>query len=325
LIQYKALRSSSLIDLVIPSSPATIEQVQEAVQSIEDLGFKARLPSDISSLIVKNASHITKNDPNKKTEKQKYKFQHLKNALLDPDSEAIWCVRGGYGSQKLMPHLMKMKKPLKPKPLIGYSDATPLQCFLSTCWKWPVLHFPVLIHLKNTSYASLKRFYHLLKGDQKEQRFLNLKQLNKRMPYSQCIKSYVVGGNLTLLQSSIGTPWSTSFQNKILFIEDVGETPYRLDRALWQMYNAGVFKGVRALILGDFTFSDDKPTRHKQKAQVRQVFKSFSSYVSFPVIEGVPCGHGQKKECIPFMTSSVLEIKPGQKTKLFIKNPYHNA
>lgn len=319
-----SLKSSSVIDLITPGSSVTSKQVQEAVKQVESLGFKARFrdclikPSDLSRsasphIISLNSSVINK------------KFQNLKEVLTAPDSKAIWCIRGGYGSQKLMPHLLKMKKPLKPKIFIGYSDVTVIHVFLNKKWKWPSLHFPVLAHISNSSLATLQRFKSLLKGNQKQQNFLNLKLLNRnfinkkiRSKGKICISSYLMGGNLSLVHSSIGTPWAGSFQNKILFLEDIGEAPYRLDRALWQMLNAGVFKGIKALVLGDFIYSASK----KSKYEMKKVFQSFADHVSFPVVEGVPCGHGAKKEALPFMTSCQLLIPSKGKACLHIKSPF---
>ncbi len=320
----RPLSSSSVIDLVTPGSSITEGQLQKAIKKVESLGFKARFDNctvssaGSSRLRSPHLNSLSKSDIDKK-------FQCLKKALTASDSEAVWCVRGGYGSQKLMSYLMKMKKPVKPKLFIGYSDVTVIHTFLNLQWKWPSLHFPVLVHTNNSPVVTLRRFKNLLEGKQQQQRFLNLKLLNSEFINKKskakdelCIKSYLTGGNLTLIHSSIGTPWSGSFQNKILFLEDIGEAPYRLDRALWQMLNAGVFKGVKALLLGDFIYSGLKNERH----EIKQVFKSFADSVAFPVVEGVPCGHGAKKEALPFMTSCQLHVQLNGKAQLRIASPF---
>ncbi len=310
----RPLTSSSLIELIAPGSPVTAQQVRFAVEQVKGLGFEAR-PRDQwlhnSFLVSSKAGSFSESASIKK-------FQHLKQALTAFDSSAIWCVRGGYGSQKLMPFLMKMKKPVKPKIFIGYSDATVIQVFLNLKWKWPVLHFPVLIHLKESSVSALKRFQNLLIGAQKQQNFSGLKILSKKKMKNNSINSLLTGGNLTLIQSSVGTPWAGSFQNKILFLEDTGEAPYRLDRALWQMLNAGVFKGVKAVVLGDFIYSGLKNSQMK----TRKVFQSFADAVPFPVVEGVPCGHGPRKEALPFLTPCSLKILSGGKAQLCIASPF---
>ncbi len=295
----RSLTSSSLIDLVVPGSPVTLEQMDLAVQKVESLGFKARVPSssDLPFLLTKGKARRPGG---------KAVFRHLHKALSAPDSSAIWCVRGGYGSQKLMPFLSRMKKPAKPKLFIGYSDVTVIQIFLNLKWKWQVLHFPVLTHLDGARPADLKKFQNLLTGAQKEQSFFRLRLLNRRYKGESKISSRMTGGNLTLIQSSIGAPWAGSFQNKILFLEDTGEAPYRIDRALQQMLYAGVFKGVKALAIGDFTFSGAQS--QKAKKETRQIFQSFADKASFPVVEGVPCGHGLRKSPLPFLTPCLLTI-----------------
>ena len=317
----KPLSSSSLIDLVVPGSPVTSKQMQEAVKQVEQLGFKARVPSDsdLRFLLASNKVNVLEGSSSSSGSFLNKKFQHLKTALTAPDSEAVWCIRGGYGSQKIMPFLLKMKKPVRPKLFIGYSDVTVLQMFFNLKWKWPVLHFPVLVHLKDCSFSSLQRFKKLVKGSLQQQSFLNLKVLNQNYTGSKRINSRLTGGNFTLIQSSIGTPWAGSFQNKFLFLEDIGEAPYRLDRALWQMLSAGVFKGVKAVVLGDFISSGSKNNRW----ETREVFQSFANRVSFPVVEGVPCGHGRKKEALPFRTSSSLKIQTQGKASLHIASPFH--
>ena len=344
------LSSSSVIDLVAPGSPVTRTNVRRACQQVEALGFQAR-----SQVVFSPSASVSQNDP-------KQKFQQLKKALLSADSQAIWCVRGGYGSQKLMPFLLRMQKPKKPKLLIGYSDVTVLQVFLNLKWQWPALHFPVLTQLGEASPQALRDFIDLLTGTKKQQDFKSAKILNpwvvggartmrqtppsRRVPPATGkldatsifdrdsvlpspvgrgrkptgkvtqIGSTVTGGNLTLIQSSIGTAWAGSFQNKILFLEDTGESPYRVDRALWQMQKAGVFKGVKALLLGDFICPQSHPKQEMQK-----VLSTFASQVSFPVVQGVPLGHGDKKSALPFMTSCVLDLSPSGKAQCSVNSP----
>ena len=389
------LSSNSIIDLIAPGSPVTYAEVQQALHLTQALGFQAQsqisFPAEKANSLKKTKKRgsglktqnllstkgYSQNDP-------KQKFQPLKRALLSPDSSAIWCVRGGYGTQKLMPFLMRMKKPKNPKLLIGYSDITVLQVFLNLKWQWPALHFPVLNHFclnvpaddgphkrekppklnpaknhfclnvpaddgphkrekppklnpaKNHLEGlplALKHFKQLVTGKLKQQTWANLKLLNSKsllkghnqrqnntlkgganQHYKQKINSFITGGNLTLIQSTIGTAWAGSFQNKILFLEDIGEAPYRIDRALWQMQKAGVFKGVKAVLLGDFMV----PKNHK-KQEMQKVFLNFAKEVSFPVLQGVPLGHGQKKEPLPFGTPCVLDLAQNGSAQLSVQ------
>ena len=304
-----------IIDLIAPGSPVTLKQLKEAIQQVEDLGFQAR--SRVYFPTHKQIKVFSENSP-------KQKFQQLKQALLAPDSLAIWCVRGGYGSQKLLPFLMRMKKPPKPKLIIGYSDITALQVFLNLRWQWPALHFPVLTHVKDCSPSDLKQLKAWVTGVKKEHTFKKLKLLNQRailttppmlkkqkmagghilsnQASSYSLNAPLTGGNLTVIQSTIGTAYAGSFRGKMLFLEDTNEAPYRIDRALWQMQQAGVFKGVQALLLGDFV------GLKTAKKQMQSKLKSFADGVSFPVVSGVPLGHGPQKSALPFMTPATLHL-----------------
>ena len=312
--QMRPLKASSLIDLVVPASPVTLEQMELAVQKVESLGFKARVPcsADLPFLLRKA----------KPPSSASVVFRHLRRAFLASDSSALWCVRGGYGSQKLMPFLSKMKKPAKPKLFIGYSDVTVIQIFLNLKWKWQALHFPVLTHLDGARASDLKKCQNLLTGAQKEQHFFRLRLLNRQYA-GESITSSITGGNLSLIQSSIGAPWNCYFKNKILFLEDTGEAPYRIDRALQQLLYAGVFKGIKALAVGDFTFPGIKS--QKAKTETKKLFQSLAQGLPFPVVEGIPCGHGLRKAPIPFLTPSVLSFHSGGRADLRIAGPFKSG
>ncbi len=302
---------NALIDLVAPASSVTTAQIKESVRQVENMGFQARVLAHPVNFFLFSAD-------------DKQRFLYLKKALTNQDSEAVWCLRGGYGCQRLMPFLFKMTKPSKMKCLIGYSDVSVLHNFLNLKWGWPSLHFPVLADLRYVSLSANKRFQALISGSLKKQVFKDLYLLN--LSSVRKIKSFLTGGNLTVIQSSIGTPWQFSFQNKILFLEDVGESAYRLDRALWQMQKAGVFKGIKALVLGTFTsvknVSTTSPAKKMEEKQMKKVFELFAHRVSFPVLWGVPCGHGIKKEILPFMTPCELQVNSRGKAQLQINSPF---
>ena len=281
-----------VIDLIAPAGPVSKIQVQKAQQFVEKLGFKARV------LLAQKPFFLFSD-----TDRQRFLF--LKKALLSSSSQALWCLRGGYGCQRLMPFLMKMPKPKTFKWFIGYSDTTILHNFFNLKWKWKSLHFPVLVDAPPLSSQAVGNLKKILTGSLKQMVFKNLKLLNKAHLKNKLEKeSILTGGNLTLIQTSIGTPWQFSFKNKIVFLEDVGESAYRLDRALWQIKSAGIFKGVKALVLGDFLDSSKKSSQ-----AIKKVLANFAGAVDFPVLAGVPCGHGSKKEALVFGSPARISAK----------------
>ena len=325
------------MDLITPGSLASASQVRAAVKKVEAMGFRARVVSgEISkkrtSSSPKGQKTVRALGKTQTQEMDRQRFLQLKQALSARDSSIIWCIRGGYGSQKLMPWLMKMKKPVQSKLFIGYSDVTVLHVFFNGKWKWPTLHFPVLIHLNQVSSLVMKKVRTLIKAWVTHQgllgqdtqwmgqqfRHLNvLKEITNKKSHDRIISSYMTGGNLSILQTSIGTPWAGDFRGSVLFLEEVGEAPYRVDRMLWHMQNAGVFQGVKAIALGDFV-----PSQTKDRMAMRRVLEAFAARSSCPVVEGVPCGHGKNKHPVPFMTKCQLIFRSSQKAELNIQNPF---
>ena len=236
------------------------------------------------------------------------RYLHLKQALQSPRSSLVWCVRGGYGSSRLLPILSQLSPPKRFKLFVGMSDVTSLHIFFNQVWKWPVLHAPVLEALVGESSVSLSQ-----KGIQELRSFLlgqkptlrySIDPVNRRayqMFKNQAHKkgkewslaAPLVGGNLTLLQSGLATPWQIQPRGCILFIEDVNERAYRLDRMFQQLYQASLFHKVRALVLGDFIGAKEP------KYLLKSLFQQWAKSAPFPIFKGLPCGHGSLQRPLP--------------------------
>ena len=228
-----------------------------------------------------------------------------------------------------MPFLYAMSPPPVPKLFIGYSDVTALHIFLNQQWKWPTLHFPVLTHLKQASPQTIKHFKRMVESPATPDHasvFNNLKLWNPKQIFNKrgktkTLSAFLTGGNMTLIQSSIGTMWAGHFQNRFLFLEDTGESPYRLDRSLWHIQNAGVLRGAKAVLLGDFI-----PPRSQDRSAMKEVLRSFALKVSCPVIGTLPCGHGSQETWpLPFRTKGTLKLHYlTNKAQLHIESPFHH-
>lgn len=184
----------------------------------------------------------------------------LKAALLNKDENTIvWALRGGYGSARLLDSLKALPIPQHKKTVIGFSDNTALLLFLSQQWGWPVIHGSVLTQLLDENHhpESFKRIADIISKRVTSQTIENLAPLN------QCAKEMfpsgkLLGGNLTLIENSIGTHWQAQTAEKILFLEEIGEKGYRIDRALYHLFQVGLFNQVSAIVLGEFLEATDK-------------------------------------------------------------------
>lgn len=193
----------------------------------------------------------------------------LQEALLDPKVGIIWAFRGGYGASEivfdfiynnLIPYNRgtALKKTLRPKILIGFSDITVL-LLLWQRLKMPAIHASVITSLTDRQPAMLEQIIAVLSGKAMS---LNLVPMNDKASLigsnDSELKGEITGGNLTVICHMIGSKLTLKTKDRIIFLEDVNEKGYHVHRHLLQMKHAGLFDGVKALILGDFADSDDR-------------------------------------------------------------------
>lgn len=296
---WKWIQEGDIIDVIAPGYPSSDQEVQGAHDFLLKWKLKPRIPK---GLIRPHFLHAHEDEQ---------RFSFLQAALQAQDSRVIWCLRGGYGSNRLIPRLAKMKKPLQPKLLIGISDITSLHTFLNNEWGWSTLHAPLLDRLgRNLVPAKLeKELQQILFGDRTEVFFKGLKPLNAPARALKRLDSRIVGGNLTVLQSTLGTPWQFTAQKSLLFIEDIGERGYRIDRMLEQFRQAGLFKACDGLILGDFIGGEEPATG---KDNFAKVFKRWAQDLEIPLFQGLQAGHAVIQRPVPLNTRCTLEVHNGR-------------
>ncbi len=289
--KWSYLNSGDVIDIVAPASPSPLEGLNNGIRWIEENGFTARVPENLIKPDVFFASSL------------KNQLEQLKIAIYS-DSKMIWSLRGGYGSMRLIPFMKKWKKPKAPKLFMGFSDVTALHLFFGQQWGWPT------IHGRNVSSMSPEKIFKdrkevtsILLGKKEILEFKNLKPLNDLAKKAVTIKGQVTGGNLKLLQTSLKTSWELDASGKILFMEDVGERGYAIDRMLEQLWQAGIInKGPRALVLGDFSEGTEKDGRDLTGIALKRL----ADRAPYPVFKGMKCGHGDINFSLPFNTNAEL-------------------
>lgn len=293
---WKFFKEGDIIDVVAPGYPSQPHEVDGA----RDFLLKWKLQSRIPQGIIK--PHFLH------AHEDEQRFAFLKAAIEAKDSKVIWCLRGGYGSNRLVPMLAKLKKPKEPKLLIGISDITSLHTFFIQEWGWATLHGPLLDRLGRNLVAPKyeKEMHNILFGRQSQVEFKKLKPLNELARKVQNLKSKVVGGNLTVLQSTLGTPWQIDARKSLLFVEDLGERGYRIDRMFEQFRQSGVFKQCHGLILGDFIGGEEPATK---KNNFNLVFKRWAQDLEIPVFKGLEAGHAPVQRPVPFNTHCVLNVE----------------
>lgn len=297
-MKWQKLTEADSIHIIAPASAAPLERLNKGLDWLSKQGFNPLLPHDLLKPRLFFASPL------------KNQVAHIKAAFKSP-TQTLWCLRGGYGSARLIPYLMKLKKPSRPKLLIGFSDITALHLFINQRWGWPTIHGRVLTQLgfankDNSLYGQL------LRGELKSLTYPRLKPMNAAARKSKVIKGKITGGNLRLLECSIGTAWEMEAQGKIVFMEDVGERGYSIHRMLVHLSQAGLLQGVKAIVLGDFTDGQEADG----KDRTWEALQSFADETNIPVLKGMPCGHGKNNHPLPFNTKATLRLGKNAELKV---------
>lgn len=274
------------VRLIAPSYKVPEEDVHFTKSYLEELGLKVTVPDNLlgKDLLCAHQDEV--------------RLSHLKDALTDPTVDITWMLKGGYGLTRLLPGLLTLPKPEKEKLFIGFSDGTALHLFLNQRWNWPTVHGIGAIQAsrKKVTDDSIAATLQILREGLASYKPPLLQPANAQAHALSSLSGSVIGGNLCLLEASLGTPWQVDTSGKILFLEEVDERGYRVDRSLIHLEQAGVFKDVKAIILGDFT----QGTEPDGTSLIPPVLERFARTLPVPVFTLLGCGHGEKNIPLPF-------------------------
>ena len=277
----QSLKKGDKIALISPAGAVEESQLEKGIKLIESNGYEPVLGKHLYTKYSNGYNYAG-------TEKER--ISEMNWAFNNEEIGAIWASRGGYGCQHLLRHVQLSKFKKKPKWYIGYSDNTVVQSFLLKN-NFASIHGQTI---KTSSFGVTDESYDLifdiLKG-KKPTYSIAQNELNK----VGTTTGTLVGGNLALIYALLGTTYSFNFKDKILFIEDIGENFYALDRMLISLDLAGVFRKIKGLIIGGMTnMGDEKDNKSYEESFDQFAYKIISERVSkydFPVAFGFPNGH----------------------------------
>ena len=208
--------------------------------------------------------------------------QSFQQALDDPGIKAIVCLRGGYGSVRVIDRLDFSKA--EPKWIIGYSDVTVLHSHLHQKIGWESLHATMPVNFMTNTPEAIASLKNALTGNLTTHRFSS-HPLNR--------KGYaigpLVGGNLSIIYSLMGSSSHLETKGKILFLEDLDEYLYHIDRMMWNLKRSGMLKGLAGLIVGGMTDMNDNTIPFGASAE--EIIRDSVAEYNFPVAFGFPAGH----------------------------------
>ena len=289
MMHYPLLHPGDTVELIAPAARCSDEQLS----SIKELLISWGLNCIVDPALFGKDLLCANSDVNR--------FTLLKNALYRPETKAIICVRGGYGSLRLIPELAQLSQPSQSKLLIGMSDITALNLYLMQQWQWPILHAALALDkFSPESIAAVKYFLF----NRPSQVQLHGYPLNKAAQKSGMIQAALTGGNLCMVQTSIGTIWQMNAKNKIIFLEEINERGYRIDRMLVHLQQAGLFHDIAAIIFGDFIQGFEP----NGSSLIDPVLARFAENCSIPVVQIKGLGHGPTNFPIPLGMESTLKL-----------------
>lgn len=302
----KPLFPGARVALIAPSGPVPEDKLFPAAEVVRSLGLE---PVVYESCRARHG-YLAGDDA--------LRAGDVNRAFLDPSIDGILCIRGGYGAQRFLDRLDYRGIREHPKFFAGYSDVTALHTVFNQLCGFVTYHTPMpsteLYKALSGSLDSytLDSFRSTLFGTSAGP-VENPPGVELQGFSSGKVSGILTGGNLSLVSSSLGTPWEIDVRGRILFLEDVDETPYRIDRMLTQLKNAGKFRECAGLLLGWWTncSSEDEDGA----LSLEEVFTELLPH-DIPILRNLACGHTLPTMSLPLGIEVEMDADRGTLTLL---------
>jgi muramoyltetrapeptide carboxypeptidase len=287
------LKEHGVIGIVAPASaPSSDVKIDKGIRYLEKLGYRVKLGAHAKEV----HGYLAGRDEERASD--------LNAMFADKEVKAIIAVRGGYGTPRLLEHIDYRLVKQNPKILVGYSDLTALQLGLFSRTKLLTFSGPMLAveMFEKMDPFTEEFFWRLMTSPHPIGPVPNLDNKPLKVllspPKQPRVTGRLLGGNLSMVRSIMGTMFQPDFRDHIFFFEEVGEEPYRIDRMLTQLRLAGILRSVKALLVGSLI--DCVPAdRAKPSLSVDEVLDELTSDLRIPILSGLAYGHLPRKLTMP--------------------------
>jgi len=283
MIKPKRLKAGDTIGVVAPAGSVDLSELTQGVERLKGMGFRVKLGGSVT----KRFRYLAGTD--------RERAEDLNRMVSDPEVSAIVCARGGYGTARIIPYLNQGVIAQHPKILVGSSDATLLLNYIRQRFEWVTFHGPMVAPNfgKQPSMLTDTWFRKILVEAHGQGPIVveGVKGLSGGQAQGP-----MVGGCLTMLCNSLGTPYEIQTDGTLLLIEDIDEAPYRVDRMLTQLKAASKFRNVRGVIFGKMPGC--QPPTHSSYV-LEDVIRDLLADQEFPILYGFPTGHGGEQVTLP--------------------------
>jgi muramoyltetrapeptide carboxypeptidase len=282
------LEAGSRVAVVAPASSFEHEAFERGIERLRE-----RYDVQFDAGVMSHKGYLAGDDTRR--------LRELQVAIDDPSIDGIIAARGGYGSTRLLRQLNVSELAVRPKLLVGYSDITALHALWAR-HRVLSIHGTMVAALGRADEKLVARYRSALEGQ-----FVELYSGLTTIAAGQT-EGVLLGGNLTVLSALLATPHALPAEGSVLFFEDIGERPYRIDRMLTTWRDAGAFAAVRGIVLGAFAQCDPG----EDGVSTRDVLIERLSDLGVPVVAGFPAGHIDDNAELPFGRRVSLDATSGE-------------
>lgn len=292
------LRKGDTIGLFCPAGPVRdTALVEKGIKIITEMGFFVQVKGMLDS----SHAYLAATD--------EQRAQALHSLWADDTISALMAIRGGFGCMRLMGSIDTTLIARHPKLLIGFSDVSVLLSGLLQETNMVSIHGPSVSTLSRLDQASVAALFSLITGAFPE----SIKPEGLEILRAGKARGRLVGGNLTTLVHLLGTRWDMAWEDCVLFLEDTGESMYRLDRLLTQLKLAGRLDGLAGLILGTFDLGgDDRLEMLRLQEEVWQRVLELTAGLPYPVWANYPIGHQRRNQSLPVGLEASMDSDHGR-------------
>jgi muramoyltetrapeptide carboxypeptidase len=304
LIKPKALKLGDTIGIIAPASPTINENIKAAEDTLIEMGFKVKLGKSP----YERYGYLSGTDSTRAND--------INKMFIDEEIKAIICVRGGYGTPRILDLLDYDAIKNNPKIFVGYSDITALHIAFTQKCNLVTYHGPMLSSdiIKDFSEFSKDKLFKTLMNPEPLGKISNPVGEEIVTINGGIAEGTIIGGNLSLIVATIGTPYEIDVKGKLLFIEEIGEEPYKIDRMLNQLRLSGKLEDASGIILGDF--NNCESGKHEENLTLSQVIDDHIKPLKKPTIYNLQAGHCDPMVTLPFGVMARLDADKGELTIL---------
>ncbi len=294
-LKPKRLKRGDLIGLVTPASAATDPaRIERGTRYLEGLGYRVVTGANVN----RNRGYLAGTDEERAAD--------LNGFFANPDVRAVFCIRGGYGSPRLLPLIDYRLIARNPKVFVGYSDITALQLALWRKCRLVTFQGPMVsTDFGDTVDAYAEEWFWKIVTSSHGAGRLDIGTETTTLRPGKA-RGRLLGGNFALLNALLGTRYQPDFEGSLVFLEDTDEEPYRIDRMFTHLRHASILTRSSGLVLGQFTNSQPTdPT--KPSLTLAEVLDDAASWATVPVLANLPFGHVPRKLTMPLGITARLD------------------